>query len=371
MSAMRAPKSSWLVQNYEKIALIAVLVALLASALILVLRIGFGRMALTEARWERPREQKDAVPLNVGALEEKVAPLTQPYQSAEQTHALLVSELRVWCIKEDCGRPIPYNAAQCPFCGTTQPPILTEDVRDDDQDGLPNEWERLHGLNPLDPTDAHLDKDGDGFTNLEEYQFGTDPNDPASFPELPGKLRLVRAIVQPFQLLFQGVSELPDGRRFLLNLRGGGRSYFARMGETVEGFKVEAYDESVPERPMLVLLKDGETIRLEKGVERSRSEVSARMVFLLDRTTYTVKGGDSFKLKDRGYKVVDIKPNTVSIRALDTGKNYSIPLLSDSERRMLTGEAEPVGAAGPVPMPGAGSVKPAAPVAAPAGGAEF
>ncbi|MCC7197648.1 S-layer homology domain-containing protein, partial [Candidatus Peregrinibacteria bacterium] len=48
---------------------------------------------------------------------------------------------------------------------------------DDDGDGMPNYWERLHGLNPYDPSDANLDPDGDGLTNLEEYKHGTDPND--------------------------------------------------------------------------------------------------------------------------------------------------------------------------------------------------
>jgi hypothetical protein len=55
---------------------------------------------------------------------------------------------------------------------------------DIDADGMPNEWERLHNLDPLIPTDAILDPDGDGQTNLEEFLAGTDPNfsgDP-SFP---------------------------------------------------------------------------------------------------------------------------------------------------------------------------------------------
>jgi len=40
---------------------------------------------------------------------------------------------------------------------------------DTDQDGMPDEWEKAHGLNPRDPSDAAKDRDGDGYTNIEEY----------------------------------------------------------------------------------------------------------------------------------------------------------------------------------------------------------
>jgi hypothetical protein len=40
---------------------------------------------------------------------------------------------------------------------------------DQDQDGIPDAWEKAHGLNPNNPADANADRDGDGYTNLEEY----------------------------------------------------------------------------------------------------------------------------------------------------------------------------------------------------------
>jgi len=53
---------------------------------------------------------------------------------------------------------------------------------DSDNDGMPNYWEELMGLDPYDPDDAALDKDSDGMTNLWEYQMGlnaTNSNDAA------------------------------------------------------------------------------------------------------------------------------------------------------------------------------------------------
>ena len=42
-------------------------------------------------------------------------------------------------------------------------------VRDRDRDGMPDDWERRHGLAPDDPADRNGDLDSDGYTNLEAY----------------------------------------------------------------------------------------------------------------------------------------------------------------------------------------------------------
>ena len=48
---------------------------------------------------------------------------------------------------------------------------------DSDRDGMPDAWERTHGLNPNDPGDSRLDLDNDGYTNVEEYLNATDPTE--------------------------------------------------------------------------------------------------------------------------------------------------------------------------------------------------
>ncbi len=58
-------------------------------------------------------------------------------------------------------------------------PVLSSDPApdDDDHDGMPNDWELAHGLNPTLAADRNSDFDSDGYTNLEEYL-----NDIGAFP---------------------------------------------------------------------------------------------------------------------------------------------------------------------------------------------
>jgi len=61
--------------------------------------------------------------------------------------------------------------------------IVNVVTRDDDGDGLPNEWETSNGLDPDDDGSTNIengetgDPDEDGSSNLEEFDRGTDPQD--------------------------------------------------------------------------------------------------------------------------------------------------------------------------------------------------
>lgn len=56
--------------------------------------------------------------------------------------------------------------------------------KDSDGDGMPDQWERANGLNPLDPTDANGDINGDGYTNIEKYINGIDTRKKVDWTDL-------------------------------------------------------------------------------------------------------------------------------------------------------------------------------------------
>jgi len=57
-------------------------------------------------------------------------------------------------------------------------PLVPDD--DTDADGMLDDWEILHGFDPLNAADGSQDADGDGVTNARECARGTDPRNPAS-----------------------------------------------------------------------------------------------------------------------------------------------------------------------------------------------
>lgn len=56
---------------------------------------------------------------------------------------------------------------------------------DTDGDGMPDDWESRHGLNPLDTGDASTDLNGDGYTNIEDFINGLDPQAPPALYATP------------------------------------------------------------------------------------------------------------------------------------------------------------------------------------------
>lgn len=64
----------------------------------------------------------------------------------------------------------PWESAQFP-----PPAAGGVSAMDTDGDGMPDDWELAHKLDPKNPADGAQDADGDGYTNLEEFLNRTNP----------------------------------------------------------------------------------------------------------------------------------------------------------------------------------------------------
>jgi len=89
-------------------------------------------------------------------------------QPRDQTDLRLVREFR----EKKGASGAPDRTRQTPF----PPPAQGTPPADADDDGMPDEWEARHHLDPEDHSDCWLDADKDGYGNAEEYLNGTDPH---------------------------------------------------------------------------------------------------------------------------------------------------------------------------------------------------
>jgi len=327
--------------QYDK--LIAGVAVLLLLATLVFLGVGLSRIPRIRQDFEnqiasmKPKfpqaEATDTQP-----YEEALNRLAEPEQlPLDWTNSLVVPELRVWCV--DCRQPIGYHARECPFCKTVQPEPPKE-PEDRDHDGMLNEWEEKHGLNPLDPADAGKDPDGDGFTNLEEHNARpqTDPKDKDDHPPVIDKIVIDEIIRRPFKFLFTSATTLPDGsKKFALNTRDRGRTYFLKLGDEVEGFTVHKFEPKEVEeqtragrvhvdRSILTLKKGNKLIPLTRGRPGSYEDLTVVLRYTQDDSKFTVEKGGTFELIDKAYTVlsIDSQKETVVIMRNSDGKRFPV-----------------------------------------------
>jgi len=329
-------KHDWIRDHYDKVLLLVALVALLFSCAFLVQRIQADQenfaFSVQRVTWKgSPEMLQDTLPFDAVLTAAREAASAQLKVAPRTT----VSEMRVACIK--CGKPISYDAAECPFCLAVQPDIIDIKKLDTDGDGILDQIELTWGLDPQDPNDAMTDLDGDGFSNYEEFRGETDPKDPDSSPEPVVKLRVAVIKAVPFYLRFVGTQKMPGGSiRFQLNLQSKERTYFAKLDDVILGYKVDQYDpegKGSEETLTMVRQSDKRSVTLIKGRPVTAQELKILFVSLLDRSKLPPQRlKDVFDLRGVDYKVVDIRRESVLIQNVETAEKVVVPFLTNEER---------------------------------------
>lgn len=322
--------------SYDKVIACVVLVAMLLSLSYLAVKVGTIRKELHDFDTHIANLKvkfPDAETVDTKPFQDALSGVEKPFALEFEmwTNSMVfVPEARVWCI--DCKRPIPYDAMQCPVCGSDQPlPRDRDEDYDGDGDGIPNLSENRLGLNPFDPSDANEDLDGDGFSNLVEFRANpqTDMRNPKSYPPPEDLLWVVAIRANPFGLRFKSIMTLPDGsQKFGVNtrVRGRVRTYFVKLGEEVEGFTVESYEQNIVKREgsalgqdesVLTLKRGKQDVRLIKGKDIMYNEYVGLVQFDLDNSRQVVKPDEQLSIKvydeKKDYTVISIDPRLGTI----------------------------------------------------------
>jgi Peptidase family C25/Propeptide_C25/Domain of unknown function (DUF2341) len=155
-----------------------------------------------------------------------------------------------------------------------------------DSDGLPDDWEIAHGLDPT-VDDSGSDPDGDGLSNIEEYYLGTDPlnrdSDGDGIPDgqesgslsETGQTRTLTKGVEIIASDDQGMTlELRTEAFDQVVVESGGVSYERlRVLDYIHGYTQEVGKPELPVKGILIDVPAGTTasLQLEGTEDRSYS----------------------------------------------------------------------------------------------------
>lgn len=117
------------------------------------------------------------------AVDERITNTVRTGQVTAQPGATLIDELGHAGYSENVVRAIASLVSQGIITNVAQvggyPEYQGTPYSDGDSDGMPDEWELRHGLDPSDAADAAGDLNGDGYTNIEGFLNRLDPMAPA------------------------------------------------------------------------------------------------------------------------------------------------------------------------------------------------
>jgi len=292
--------------HYEWIALAVGVLALLGGAAVFALSMGndpdeAAASAVGRIKAMKPSET-GVKAVDMSGFETTFSLLRKPPVVAEVSDgaaSFLASERRVICkgtADKPCGKAIPGDikaCPACPFCGLRQEEEKKV-VLDADGDGLPDEWERKHRLNPGDPSDADADADGDGFTNAEEFAAKTDPTDKNDHPDYLDSLKIVLPLKETYMpFVFTRATKIPSGWRCEFfdasqkdDYGRAGRTFTATIGEEIgasskkpTGFTLKTYEHKEAKRERKGMKGMMVTIDVsEVTVERKRDGKVVKLV---------------------------------------------------------------------------------------------
>lgn len=312
--------AAWFRNHYDKLIALIVLLGLLVSLGYLAVRAGI--MTGDKKEFDKwlttiPIRNPNVATVSTEALQKGKAQVENPFQVANGewgNDRLLVPEPRIQCSDPRCRKPIPYSATNCPFCLTVVAyidPGQRDAEKDQDGDGIPDGRETQFGLDPQDASDADKDPDDDGYTSRMECNADTmglsdkptDPKNATNHPPWEASLRLAGIRSVPVPLLFKGgiklpaTAEYPKGRvQHQLNVRGGGRTHLAFIGDVVEGFLLSKFEEvkvltndvakgvgeTLVDVSRLTLAKDGRSVVLTRSQESKWDEYVATLAWDVD-----------------------------------------------------------------------------------------
>ena len=311
---------NWVRSNYDRVALIAAIVFLLACAFLIWRNAAAFEQNFASLQPSGPA--KGAVPpANAVELESAATKLSQPPQ---------------WTFSGRSGLFVPEKH----FIGPAGLPatLQTTEVHPP----VPNEWLDQFGLPIAEADVLAQDPDDDGFPNLEEWQGRTNPTDKNSHPPFLAKLKMKSFAREPFRLVFASWT----GDTFGINtsdLRE--PTQFRKIGEMIGGtkFKVVGFTEKYePDRHgtdvdvselTLENVDTGERVALVKEKIMISPESVANFVYTWGpRREFSVKKDQEFSLppqQEIRYKLVDVQPDkAVVVNPQKPLERIDIPLLT-------------------------------------------
>jgi len=203
-----------------------------------------------------------------------------------------IAQRRVTCENTNCLYLIRFDETNtelvCPSCKTKNI-VRTVEPDDVDDDEMLDEWEREHGLNPEDPSDAYEDLDGDLFPNKVEFDEGTEPQLDSSMPDYFPYLYVDNAKEMSHPILLENVITITKGK-YAFNLRTkAGRLNNKKIGDVIGDYELmsateeEVFDEKLKRKKKNVFLtlkqvSTGSEIRLEKGSTKIQKGIKIALI---------------------------------------------------------------------------------------------